>query len=512
MGLSFAARVAVLLGTALCLLVGTAFVCYALTSQRPDWSVVLRWPVLLTIVVLLVAIPLAVYHALRLWLEGDQSRYPDIDQAWQTGLEELHKQAVNLQQVPLFLVLGSPGRELSDALLASTGYERVVDGSPEGRAPLCWYATREAVFLFTEETGCLSRLSSVVGRSQPVAERSSVAAAGITGTLVAGGGAAAFPRPPIPRPTTAASRSPIPVPPGPPAPAPGPSAAAIRGTLMPEGADHRSGESAPAASSARFLSHKALDEEADRLRYIGQLLRRERQPLCPLNGQMVLVAAPLLRDIVAAQETSEAIRRDLDTLREATQLSCPVTLLVTGMESVTGFNELVRRVGVQLAKETRFGKGYNVWSPADPENMDALSSQACGAFEDWVYTLFRETGGLAKPGNSRLYRLLCQVRGQFQQRIRSLLIHAFGRDDSAETTGFWMFGGCYFAATGSAGDQQAFVRSVLDKMQQQDEDVEWTESALNEDQRYRRIAQGLTFLNVALALILVGTIVWMVIS
>jgi hypothetical protein len=255
-----------------------------------------------------------------------------------------------------------------------------------------------------------------------------------------------------------------------------------------------------------------MDDEADRLRYIGELLRRERQPLCPLNGQVALVPAPMLLDIVATQEAIEAVRRDQEVLRESTQLNCPVTLLVTGMENVAGFSELVRRLGVQLAKETRFGKGYNVWHPADRENMDALSSQACGAFEDWVYTLFREAGALGKPGNSKLYRLLCLIRGQFQNRIRNLLINGFGRDEETDATGYGMFGGCYFAATGSADGRQAFVRSVFDKLLQQDEDVEWTEAALVEDDRYRRLAQILTFVNGLLALILVALIIWMFIN
>ena len=73
LGLSFSARVAVLLGIALGLLVITAFFCYAVFSERPDWSIVTRWPVLLTILALLVVIPLVVYQALKLWLEGDTS-------------------------------------------------------------------------------------------------------------------------------------------------------------------------------------------------------------------------------------------------------------------------------------------------------------------------------------------------------------------------------------------------------------------------------------------------------
>jgi hypothetical protein len=482
---------------ALVLLVVTAFVCYALFSERPDWGIVARWPVLVTIAVLLVAIPLVVYQALKLWLEGETSRYPDIDQAWRAGLQELHKNGIVLQEVPLFLLLGSPGRELSDALMRIAGYEWIVSSCPDGRAALRWYASSQAVFVMTEETGCMSRLSSLAGRSPAGGERSAGAGAGavapsITGTLVAGAGVMAGTAATTPAPLVSAPRAP-----------------AIRGTLVPDTGSGDAGAPAARAATARYLTHSDFDEEADRLRYIGELIRRERQPLCPLNGQVALVPASLLLDIVATQESIEAVRRDQEVLREATQLSCPVTLLVTGMETVAGFTELVRRVGVQLAKETRFGKGYSVWNPADRENMDALSSQACGAFEDWVYALFREAGALGKPGNSKLYRLLCLIRGQFQNRIRSLLINGFGRDDESDATGYWMFGGCYFAATGATEDRQAFVRSVFDKMLQQDEDVEWTEAALVEDDRYRRIAQGLTFVNGLLALALVALIIWL---
>jgi uncharacterized membrane protein len=56
------------------------------------------------------------------------------------------------------------------------------------------------------------------------------------------------------------------------------------------------------------------------------------------------------------------------------------------------------------------------------------------------------------------------------------------------------------------------VRSVFDKMLQQDEDVEWTDAALIEDQRYRRIAQALTFVNGFLALALVALVIWMFVN
>lgn len=489
MGLSFSARVALLLALSLLLLVGTAFACYALLSDRPDWSVVARWPVMLTIVALLMAIPLVVYQALRLWLEGETSRYPDIDEAWRSGLNELRKQGVDLQQMPLYLIIGASDRALSDALLRGSGYDLLVDGAPDGKSALRWYASHDAVFLVTEETGCLSRLTALVGRS-PAPAAAAASGPSITGTLVAGGGDV--------RDSSVPSSF-------------GPAAGSgIRGTLVPDGGGDPGGGGAPVArASGRLLAHADYDDEADRLAYLGQLLRRIRQPFCPINGILVLAAVPLLRDIVAAQDANESIRRDLETLRDATQLSCPVVLLVSGMESVPGFTELVRRVGLQRAKETRFGKGYSVWNPADRENMEALSIHACGAFEDWVYALYREPGGLGKPGNGKLYRLLCLVRGQLQNRIRGLLTNAFGHDDESEESGYWMFGGCYFAATGASADRHAFVRSVIDKLIQQDEDVEWCPAALDEEQRYRRIAQGLTVVNALLGLVLAGLVIWM---
>ena len=41
---------------------------------------------ILVVVVLMVVIPFVLYKALKLWLEGEISPFPDIDHAWKAGL------------------------------------------------------------------------------------------------------------------------------------------------------------------------------------------------------------------------------------------------------------------------------------------------------------------------------------------------------------------------------------------------------------------------------------------
>ena len=66
------------------------------------------------------------------------------------------------------------------------------------------------------------------------------------------------------------------------------------------------------------------------------------------------------------------IRRDLATIRDTAKLSCPVTAMVIGMENEPGFAELIRRIGFEKAKGSRFGKGFKVWNdPSQSESRGA---------------------------------------------------------------------------------------------------------------------------------------------
>ena len=160
-----------------------------------------------------------------------------------------------------------------------------------------------------------------------------------------------------------------------------------------------------------------------------------------------------------------ALQKDLATVLDKLKVRCPVTAMVVGLEEESGFRELVRRVGRARAVGQRFGKGFSIGNPPLPERLEALAAHACGAFEDWVYTLFREKDALSKPGNTKLFGLLCKIRRNVQSRLANILVAGFAAGEAAgRPAENFLFSGCYFAATGDTEDRQAFVQGVFDKL------------------------------------------------
>jgi hypothetical protein len=139
--------------------------------------------------------------------------------------------------------------------------------------------------------------------------------------------------------------------------------------------------------------------------------------------------------------------------------------------------------------------------------MQAVCAHACGQFEDWVYTLFREKGALSKPGNTKLYGLLCKIRRNVQRRLANILAGAYGCTEETQEEAF-LFGGCYFAGTGETEERQAFVKGVFDKLPEQQEELAWTRDAIEEDANYRRWAQMGFAADALLLLTLVGMILY----
>lgn len=126
-----------------------------------DW---LSWPRMLTTLALVVVIPLVAYYALRLWLQGDATRFPDIDYAWNAGLEALQRAGLSIDSAPLFLVIGSTSVQEARQLMAASGMSFRVSAVPEGRSPLCWYANPDGIWLFCTEVGWLSALAKLAER------------------------------------------------------------------------------------------------------------------------------------------------------------------------------------------------------------------------------------------------------------------------------------------------------------------------------------------------------------
>lgn len=500
MGLSLPARAALFVAVVLFSLVLTVVISVAL---NPDGLAELRnyvqRPLFYIAVALSIAIPIIVFFWLRLWLEGDLARFPDIDQAWNEGLAALREQSLDIGSLPLFLVLGLPDERTCKSVFASSGMDFMVRDIPQGRPALRWHADENGVYLAVLDASRLSKLHGLgEGSETPASGPSDLRntlqpTRDIRGTMVAGG-AIQDSAPRASYDDDAAD-----------------SNAMIRGTLVPGAAPERGASSHLAPSSgSSMLSRRESDEQTERLEYVCELLARARAPVCPHNGVLVILPFRSVQSVMIAKDIPGAARSDLDTIRDTTKLRAPVTVMVTGMEAESGFCELVRRVGSSKAKSNRFGKGFNVWNPPTEENIDAFSSHACGAFEDWVYSLFKEHDSLSKPGNAKLYTLLCKIRSQMRVRLRSVLLHgfSFSRGDKEKSEFPLLFNGCYFAATGETPDRQAFVKNVFEKMIDLEEELEWMPDAVRQDDRFHQLAQVGMFVDAVLLVGIVGMLVW----
>jgi hypothetical protein len=231
------------------------------------------------------------------------------------------------------------------------------------------------------------------------------------------------------------------------------------------------------------------DEQLAQLEYLSYRLREVREPLCSINGALVLVPLTMLRDSTREHfELPRAMQGDLATLQESLGLRFPTSTLLVGLEEHRGFEELVRRIGPERARSQRLGHRFDIRMAAVPNHLAVLCARLTGVFEDWVYAIFREHGSIARPGNSHLFGLLAQVRTDLQPRLLRILSGGFERDrDEAPDELPLGFSGCYFAATGRSQDRQAFVRGVFDKLTEEQNHVEWLRETRLASRHYRRL-------------------------
>ena len=248
-----------------------------------------------------------------------------------------------------------------------------------------------------------------------------------------------------------------------------------------------------------------------RLRYLGRQLKSIRHPLCPINGILTLLSFESIElSRQQAQELEEAVRADLAALRQSTHLRCPVTALIADLEGERGFSELIRRVGRERAISQRFGRGYPLRTLATSEDLAALGAHVTGAFEDWIYMLFREDDAISRPGNPLLYSLMCKIRCNLKGRLTDILANSYGHEpQTAETAADkTLFSGCYFSATGDREEQQAFVAGVIDKLEDEQEEIEWNEEAIRIEHRFH----WLTYLAWGLSALLFAGLVMMILK
>src|SRR5260221_2651856 len=172
--LSVPAKAAIVVTLALTTMVVVAWTSFLLDPDSVNWRhTILSSPGrIIAVICLLVLIPVAVCRGLKLWLEGDVSRFPDLDFAWGAELTALERNGIDVTAVPIFLVLGSAGDRQERALFDSAGLGLRLRAVPEGPAPLHWYASPDAIYLCCSEASWSSALAAY-DDTRPLAEMAS---------------------------------------------------------------------------------------------------------------------------------------------------------------------------------------------------------------------------------------------------------------------------------------------------------------------------------------------------
>ncbi len=497
-GWSLPTRVAVILTIFLIVCVIGYYTASAFIDEKAVFTPKLELRFIASWLLLLIAIPVAAYFAVRSWLETEPSQFPDIDQAWAQGLSALAQAGTDIDQCPLMLATGVASARDADHLMQAVDWELLVDGQPEGKSPLRWYASQDAIVVFLLDASATSLLQQRVALAQSAQASTPTGGGGLRGTL-AGPGTPAAPAPATGiRGTILAGASPAAAEPVASVPT------GLRGTMLAGQATVGAGDPQPSVDVS--LDRKEIAEQADRLARVCRLAAQARQPLCPINGSIAIIDWQSLCSL-PSERLAAVVREDAARMIESSRLHAPMAMLIKGLDDEMGFIELVRRVGEGRAQENRFGHGFNHQSPLESSQLTALAKHACGAFEDWIYDLFRHPDALGRGNNAKLYGLLCKMRNLVQPKIIDVTTSLAGAAVSAGGRGPLLCG-CYFGAAGGSRMRQAFVRSVFDKLLELEEDLEWSDDAWNQEFVFQKLVRGILLVNAILTVTIIGLLVY----
>ncbi|TWU45183.1 hypothetical protein Q31b_03540 [Novipirellula aureliae] len=177
LGLSLQMRTAILLFIGLLIVATVWVIMRAMLDDRIQLSQFL-WREFPVIVVLVLVIPIVVWYALKLWLEGEPSPYPEIDRVWDAALASMAQQSIDPSETPLFIVMGPSSVTAANAFMASSCLQFPVT-VPVGPAPLHVFANQQGIYVVCTESCCLAGLLgkglSAIGGQTPAASPAAAA-------------------------------------------------------------------------------------------------------------------------------------------------------------------------------------------------------------------------------------------------------------------------------------------------------------------------------------------------
>jgi hypothetical protein len=443
------------------------------------------------------------YFIWQLLTRTDAAEFPDIEQAWAEAVRRLAQAGYRLADYPLFLVIGKPASDVDGLFLASK--LKIDVRAPTGaESPVRVFAGRDAIYVTCGGASAWSRFADALADPD---------AGGLPGFA---GGDPADPGKTI---------------------TPGQALGNVDPRLQDEfyallrlqserplapDEEERLKEVGDLIARAKGPTRRAVGLSAadqalgpKRLAYLCRLIARDRRPLCPVNGALVLVPWEALGSDETCSAAVPVLAADVAAARQAFAQRYPQYVMVCDLEHGFGFDEFRRGFPKEMLRQ-RIGQRLPVVPDRDPAALAEVFDRAAdwirlNVLASWVVRFLRlewppevRKSGLFVPTyNRKLFTFLHEVyeRGP---RLGRLLARGLPPDPTAAATGdaldaYPLIGGCYLAATGRDERDQAFAAGVFERLAQSQDSVSWTAAAVAENRAYRRLATALYVAALALA-------------
>lgn len=263
-----------------------------------------------------------------------------------------------------------------------------------------------------------------------------------------------------------------------------------------------------------LLQDKDVIEKAnDRLVHLCRMINKARAPYCAINGVVTLIPWKASTDQRVANHTGMLIDQDLQAISEGTMIAPPSIAVFCDLEQAEGCSELIarfpegqrhRRLGIRFPRVPECDRGR-----VDTMIRDGLRWLCQQMVPPVVNRLFQTERNLTEEqpvnqANTRLFGFTSELRHRQEAMVRIIRRGFLGGAQIPSR-----LRGCYLAACGKdAMTQQAFTAGIMSQVLEMQNDVQWTEKALQRDRDFHRwIVTGYVGLASVLA-VLVLTLVF----
>lgn len=422
-------------------------------------------------------------------LPSAEVEFPDIDAAFQAGLEALDLARIPISDTPIYLVIGMPP-EMEESFCRSPLVGADVHVTDRA-LPIHWFGNPKGIWLNLHGVSAVVKQSQLVRSvhvSAPIEEENedNQQTLGVPITAKGGEGTNLFTpsTPTAPRARPASNYATI---------------ATNDRSAAPVSEEPEEGYRSP----SRRLTAEEMDRASRRIAYVAKLLREIRSPILPVNAALLVLPYEWTTS-PGLSRSADTVQCDMQALQNELGARLLCLTVLTGIEKSNEFAEYLRRLGPSELEGVRCGCRFPDLTVLKSVDIERVHQWLIGYFERQVFNLYLKRMG--DPGNGKLFRLLHQLR-QSKASMARLLAFAFPEKGVSEP---FYFGGLYFTASSKvSGVELPFFNGVLDRLVKQHEEcIGWTQRSLADDRRRQRWSTWAIVAIVLLTLLDAFLILW----